>query len=329
MTSAAVLVGAAVLYTLSVEEAAAPITRATDDRSVVGQRDSFSRRNVATTAANASASPLPGDSVRLRPEGTADVSVESGHLTIDVLHQSRRAVLQQIADQAGITLFVSDEVSDPRVSLHASKLALDEGLKALLQDTDSFFLYGQTKAAAHGIVGVWVHARGRGRDFAPAPVDFQASPAEIKRAPASAEPEARAQSVEALVQHRASDSVPAVLEALQDEDAVVRSRVLDAAVNFGVHIPESVLIQRVQFDPSPEVRLLALAGLASRLDPQVTGGVHVVNNADLRAISELALSDPSPEVQLQAQQNLQTLDALEGVPPPPEPEQSAGGTQEP
>jgi hypothetical protein len=320
VAGAAALAGAWILHALTPEEVAAPTARSTDDRSVVGQRDPSSRG--ASPALDAGVSPRPEDT-----EDVSLVSVRAGHLTIDVVDQSLRAVLQQIADQAGMSIFVSDEVGDSRVSLRAKKLALDEGLKALLRDTDSFFLYGQTEASSQGIVGVWVHARGRGQDLAPARVDLRAGPAEIKRAPAGADPEERARSVEVLVQHRAPDSVPAVLEALEDEDAVVRSRALDAAVNFGVDIPESVLIQRAQFDPSPEVRFLALAGLASRLDPHVTGGVQVVNNADVRAISELALSDPSPEVQLQAQLTLQTLDAVEGVPSPQESEQSQEATQ--
>jgi hypothetical protein len=76
------------------------------------------------------------------------------------------------------------------------------------------------------------------------------------------------------------------------------------------------------------VRFIALAGLATLLDPQITREGRAVNNAEVRAISELALNDPSSEVRWQAQQNLQALNALNGVRSQTEPEQSQGEGQE-
>jgi hypothetical protein len=257
-----------------------------------------------------------------------NVSVIAGHLSIDVIDRPLRAVLQQIADQAGMSLFVSDEVGDVLVSLRAENLALDAGLKALLVDTDSFVLYGRTKASSQGIVGMWVYAKGQGPNFAPMAVDNSSSTAKINGVPVDAAPEVRARSVEGLVERRGSAAVPAVLQAADDEDALVRSRALDAAVNSGLEVPADVLIRRVQLDPSPEVRFIALAGLATLLDPSVTGEGRVVSNAEVRAISELALNDPNAEVRWQAQQNLQTLSALEGVLSQPDSEQLHGEEQQ-
>jgi HEAT repeat protein len=160
------------------------------------------------------------------------------------------------------------------------------------------------------------------------PVHHSSEPAEINGVPADASPEARARSVEALVEERGSAAVPAVLHALEDGDALVRSRALDAAVNFGLEVPADVLIHRIQVDPSPEVRFIALAGLATLLDPQITGEGRVVNNAEVRAISEVALNDPNSEVRWQAQQNLQALNALNGVLSQTEPEQSQGDEEQ-
>jgi HEAT repeat protein len=104
---------------------------------------------------------------------------------------------------------------------------------------------------------------------------------------ADPDPEERARSVEALVQRREPHSLDAVLQALEDGDALVRNRALDAAVNSGLELPEDRLIHLVQFDPAPEVRFLALAGLAARL------GLHsdqdpVGTTSEVRAISERA-----------------------------------------
>jgi hypothetical protein len=287
-----VLGGPWILYALGPDDPEPQIATATDHRIVVGEH--------------------------ARSE---NVSIIAGHLSIDVIDRPLRAVLQQIADQAGMSLFVSDEVGDALVSLRAEHLALDTGLKALLANTDSFLLYGRTKASSQGIVGMWVYAKGQGPNFAPMPVDNSSSPAKINGVPADAAPEVRARSVEAIVQRRGSAAVPAVLQAADDEDALVRSRALDAAVNSGLKVPADVLIRRIQVDPSPEVRFIALAGLATLLDPSVTGEGRFVSNAEVRAISELALNDPNAEVRWQAQQNLQTLSALDGVLSQAEPEQ--------
>jgi hypothetical protein len=294
-----VLGGTWILYALRADDPESAIATATDHRIAVGEH-----------------------------ARTENVSVVAGHLNIDVIDRPLRAVLQQIADQAGMSLFVSDEVGDAPVSLRAENLALDTGLKALLVDTDSFLLYGRTKGSSHGIVGMWVYAKGRGPDFAPMPVPHSSDAAEIDGVPANAAPEERARSVEALVQQRGSAAVPAVLQALKDADALVRGRALDAAVNSGLDVPEEVLIRSIQVDPSPEVRFIALAGLAALLEPHMTAEGRVVDNAEVRAISELALNDPNSEVRWQAQQNLKALNALGGALSEPEPEQSQTEDQE-
>jgi HEAT repeat protein len=285
----ALLGGAWILYALWNDEPEPPITPATGDRTVVANR-----------------------------VGTENVFVRAGHLNIDVIDRPLRAVLQRIADQTSMTLFVSDEVGDALVSLRAENLV----------NTDSFVLYGRTKASSQGIVGLWVYAKGEGRDLAPVPVHHSSAATSINGVPVAAAPEERARAVEALVQRRGSAAVPAVLQALKDEDVLVRSRALDAAVNYRLEVPEDVLIHSVQADPAPEVRFIALAGLAALLEPHLTGETRVVNNAEVRAISELALNDPDSEVRWQAQQNLQTLNALDGVLPPTEPEQSQADEQE-
>jgi hypothetical protein len=123
--------------------------------------------------------------------------------------------------------------------------------------------------------------------------------------------EERIRSIEAAVSRRESGAVSAVLMALEDDDWRLRSRALDAAVNSFIAIPEDVLIDRAQFDPSPEVRFLALSGLAARLDPPLPD--LVVDPASAGAISRLALNDPSEHVRWQAQQILDALDGTQGA----------------
>jgi hypothetical protein len=119
--------------------------------------------------------------------------------------------------------------------------------------------------------------------------------------------ETRVAPVEDFARRGDPKAIPAVLDALHDDDWRVRSRAMDAAVNAYVPIPENTLIDRAQSDPSPEVRFLALAGIAARLDPAIPQ-VPAIDPETARSLSRIALSDSSEHVRWQAQQILDSLD---------------------
>lgn len=120
--------------------------------------------------------------------------------------------------------------------------------------------------------------------------------------------EKQAAAVEDFARRGDPKAIPAVLDALRDDDWRVRSRAMDAAVNAYVPIPESTLIDSAQSDPSPDVRFLALAGVEARIDPALPQ-VPAIDRETARSIGRLALSDSSEPVRLQAQQILDALDA--------------------
>jgi hypothetical protein len=68
------------------------------------------------------------------------------------------------------------------------------------------------------------------------------------------------------------------------------------------------LIEHAQSDPSADVRFVALAGIAARIDPAIPQ-VEAVDPNTARAIGRQALSDASEPVRWQAQQILDALDA--------------------
>jgi hypothetical protein len=125
--------------------------------------------------------------------------------------------------------------------------------------------------------------------------------------------EKRVAPVEALARSGDPGAAQAVLDALHDEDWRVRSRVIDAAVNAYVPIPENALLEHAQNDPSADVRFIALAGIAARIDPAIPQ-VGAVDPETARAIGRQALSDASEPVRWQAQQILDTLDAHRTAP---------------
>jgi HEAT repeat protein len=125
--------------------------------------------------------------------------------------------------------------------------------------------------------------------------------------------EKRVAPVEDFARRGDPKAIPAVLDALHDDDWRVRSRAMDAAVNAYVPIPENTLIDSAQSDPSPEVRFLALSGVAARIDPAIAQ-VPAIDRETARSIGQLALHDSSEHVRWQAQQILDTLDAGRSAP---------------
>jgi hypothetical protein len=125
--------------------------------------------------------------------------------------------------------------------------------------------------------------------------------------------EQRVAPVEDFARRGDPKAIPAVLDALHDDDWRVRSRAMDAAVNAYVPIPENTLIDSAQGDPSPEVRFLALAGLAARIDPAIPQ-VPAIDRETARSVGRLALNDSSEQVRWQAQQILDALDVGQSAP---------------
>jgi len=125
--------------------------------------------------------------------------------------------------------------------------------------------------------------------------------------------EERVAPVEDFARRGDPKAIPAVLDALHDDDWRVRSRAMDAAVNAYIPIPENALIDSAQGDPSPEVRFLALAGLAARIDP-VIPQVPAIDRETAKSVGRLALNDSSEQVRWQAQQILDALDVGQSAP---------------
>jgi len=137
---------------------------------------------------------------------------------------------------------------------------------------------------------VWIYPKGKGLGIAPVPADKWASTNELQRMLSDKDPDTRGRAIEALAQRKQQAALQTVLTALQDDDAQVRARALYGALKSGIEIPEGVLNSLTLNDASPDVRVLALQGLAS--------------TPNARAIAERALNDPSEPVRLQAHEIL-------------------------
>lgn len=235
----------------------------------------------------------------------AIITFKEDRLTVQVQNRPLKWVLEEISRQIHVAIVRAAGVGSERVSRQFKDLRLDEALRRILTDHDTFFFSGIQKNGPALLRAVWVYPRGQGRGLAPVPPEAWASTAELEGRLGDSDPSVRAQSLEGLIERKQGQALDAVLRGLGDWHEQVRTQALYGALNAGVTIPPETLAQMVLGDPSPNVRFLALEGL---------GG-----NPNAGAIGQQALNDPSRQVQRKAQEILRQL---EDASRPPKPRQS-------
>jgi hypothetical protein len=159
-----------------------------------------------------------------------------------------------------------------------------------------FFLYRGADSSLDRLKAVWIYPKGQGTRTPPR-LDEQTA---VFSALTHADPAERAQAYEAILQQPDLLSPEILLDGLQDEDAQVRLRVLAHTHIADVVVPADTVERLALTDAHPQVRLaaLALVGFHPDLDPQ-----------DAERIALAASNDPEPEVQSQAMEILQHLEA--------------------
>lgn len=225
------------------------------------------------------------------------VRIKDGRLSVEAHQAPLDALLTEISDQSGIAVFY-DGLADQFISIDFQDLALDQGLRKILEHQDVFLLYG-AGGSGHAPSALWVYPRGRGREMAPIPPEAWASTGELEQELASnADASARMRAVEALIERHGAQAKDTVLYALNDPDEQVRYGALSGALGSGIELPAGTLRNLMQYDPSPFVRSLALKAMSESLG---------VNQAQLRGIAQAALADPHPDVRAEADDILNAL----------------------
>jgi HEAT repeat protein len=145
------------------------------------------------------------------------------------------------------------------------------------------------------------------------PAEKWASTKDVEAMFADRDPDVRGRAIETLVERKREAALQAVLKALQDNSDQVRARALYGALKAGVQVSDGVLSNLAVNDPSADVRLLALQGLA--------------NGPDARVVAERAVDDPNEPVRVQAREILARLD--DEAKQSEQPNQPSGDEQEP
>ena len=215
------------------------------------------------------------------------VSSKEGRLSVDVQGRALEWVLGAISRAADVA-FVTDEMApDTTVSVQFGDLPLDEGLRRILQDQDTFFFYEAQGDKPCALRVVWVYAKGRGRSVQPVPPERWASTRDLEKLLTDPDADARSRAVEVLIERQGEKARAVVLRALKDDSARVRTQALYGAFSSGLELPADALAEALD-DPSSDVRFLALEAIAGR--------------PEAAPLARRALGDASPHVRERARE---------------------------
>jgi hypothetical protein len=226
------------------------------------------------------------------------IAIDDGRITASIRNHSLRSVLEQLGSRTGVMLVPADDI-DPRsrVSVELTGVALDEGLRRLLANYDTFFYYAAAGSGASSLRTVWIYPKGTAAGLRPVPPDAWAGTKELQASLADADPEVRARTYEALIARPTPESRELVLHALRgtsESDSTVRERILSSAFSSGMQLPADLLTYLARWDAHEGIRLIALDGLA--LEPT------------FKETAQAALMDPSPRVRKRAKEILAELE---------------------
>lgn len=242
---------------------------------------------------------------------TSIVAVEGGRLTVLVQDRPLAWIIGEISRQSGIEVAGAETVTAVALSVQIKDIPIDQGLREILKNQDVFFLYeaeergeeGSEEVKAGSLRAIWVYPKGQGRRIAPIPSEQGGRPGQVaEEGPDAGGVLDRAQAIELLIKRKGEQALDDLLRTLQDRDSSLRERALNAALDYGIPLPTSLLDDLVQYDPSPAVRLLALRAIMNGAEEALIEDPHT------KTVAELAMSDPSPEVKGLAKQILDRLD---------------------
>ena len=215
------------------------------------------------------------------------VSSKGGRLSVDVQGRALEWVLGAISRGANVAFVTDDMAPDTTVSVQFADLPLDEGLRRILQDQDTFFFYEAQGDKPSALRVVWVYAKGRGRSVQPIPPERWASTRDLEKWLTDPDADVRSRAVESLIERQGEKARAIVLRALKDDSARVRTQALYGAFSSGLDLPADVLAEALD-DPSSDVRFLALEAIAGR--------------PEAAPLARRALGDASPHVRERARE---------------------------
>ena len=225
------------------------------------------------------------------PASRLSVAVERGRLSVAVENLPLAAVVAELSSRTGVHIILAGDLEPELLSAQLRHASIDEGIRDLLKNYDTFFFYSAGGQPAASLAAVWVYARGTAATLRPVPLEAWASSHDLDQALSDPDSAIRERGYEALMSRpdRASrDSLLLAIRGASETDPQLRQRLLATALNRGVEVPHDMLMDLVRGDGAEEIRVTALDALTG--DPAA------------RDVAVAALMDPSEVVRERAKQ---------------------------
>jgi len=221
------------------------------------------------------------------------ITVEKGRMTCSIDNSSLLEVLEDLGGKTAIAFVPAESIANDRLSLEVADVPVDDGIRQLLRDYDTFLYYAPGDDSVASLRVVWLYAKGAGSTLQPVPQE-SSSVAELREQVASPDARVREHAYIVLLARPDDQSRELVWSALRgateiDED--LRQQILVSAMNRGTDVPQDLLANLVLGNDSATLRVLALDALAE--DPTV------------ESVATSVANDQSPMVRQRAQEILQ------------------------
>jgi len=235
----------------------------------------------------------------------SEVRASGNRLSLDVIDKPLKKIIDEVHQQSGITIVLSDEIPNSRVSMQFDDYPIDQGLQRLLDKYDSFFLFSPIDGGTARLTTVWVYPKERGQGLAPIPSPLEVHTDELQQQAVDPDMLKRALATAALIERSGNEAVEILNTALTDPEEQMRIQALNAALRVAVDLSPGLLKELAQYDPSPTVRAMALVGLTDGDRNDAT------TDSDVWEVVEVARQDSAPEVSELATQLLEIRSNLQ------------------
>jgi hypothetical protein len=220
------------------------------------------------------------DSIQSNPhQEFSEVLFPVTRLNLKVSGRPLQEVINEIFQQSGVPIVMGNGMLNPLITKEFHDLPLEQGLRRLFEDYDTFYFYSRIEGMPARLTTVWVYPSGQGQKLIPIPLPpdqgQKLASISLPRDSQSDEcaqdvndPDAfkRALAIKTLAERYGNAAAEVVKTSLADFDERVRIEALQAALNKSVDVPIEVLKEMVQYDPSALIRSIALAGLVNEAE---------------------------------------------------------------
>lgn len=224
-------------------------------------------------------------------------------LSLKVSSRPLHDVANEIFQQSGVTIAMGDGMPNPLITIEFDDIPLEQGLRRLFEDYDTFFFYSRIEGMPARLITVWVYPARQGQKLAPVFLppkqDKNLASTSLPRDSQGDEcaqdvnnPDAfkRALAIKTLAERYGNAAAEAVKTGLADFDEHVRIEALQAALNKSVDVPIEALKEMAQYDPSALIRSITLAGLVNQAES------GLISQSVIWELLDIAQRDSDPDV---------------------------------